>query len=642
MTTTPAADEAPATGADDRGHGSVDTLEARDEQGGAIAGAPEEPIANLRGWPAVLDYLLWCLVPLAIVLMTTGFFPGSSPSQLSWMLGAGQIECLNNMGLSAFSSYCNQIGAPVGSPLLSGLPQTYLGALLNHLPLIDAWRAYMIVAVLTIVGSYAAGVAVLKRFGAPTWLASLGTFVYLTSSTVLMLNGYIYTFHGFVMVPAATWAVFTSLRLFRQGRRVPALLIAFVTAWLMVFTDGYAFITSTVLVLAIGIAWLVGDTPLRNKLWGGIGWAVAVGSGALAYLSYIPAGSTHPHTGLGSFRFYGADVISFLVPSPTNYWAADMPWKGVLGRLWGTSDNQFGNYFGYISLGLVVTLIVLGALRRGSARRGELIALLVVGVVCAILSLGPNLKFGNVATGRLSQDNLPADLTRFALPTSFLYENVPGFQDMRATYRSFVITRWVLVVLAVVALVMLLRTRAKVLVPFLALLLLLDSMPDFAKQIANREFSRVQLDSTRTNFAVNLALMIKPGDKALILPSSNDFLASAFVPFTGGTSYNVGIDKNLEYSRDNWPASVTATAKSYGSPKFGDDACALLHSDATVIVLSYQGLLTGAVDSATIPTAEPALVTRAQDVAHLDRFAITETTSGIALRIRPDQDCTGS
>ena len=586
--------------------------------------------------------LAWVVPPLLLTVITSGFFPGFSPSKLSWMLGAGQIQCLHNMGVAAFSSYCTQIGAPVGAPLLSGLPQTYLGALLSYLPLIDAWRAYMIVGVLTVVGSYLAGVAVLRRFGAPTWMASIGTFVYLTSSTVLALNGYIYTFHGFIMLPAATWAVFISLDLFRRGRFVAAVLIAVACAWVMAFTDGYAFVTSTVLILGIGIAWLLGDTAARNKLVGSIGWAVAVGTGVLAYLSYIPPGGARPQSVMGAFRYRGADLLTFFIPTPTNFWAAEMPWNGMLQRLWGTGDNQLGNYLGYVALGLAVTLILLGALRRGAPHRGELAALVGVGVVCAILSLGPDLKFANFADTPIPAGNLPASSTRFPLPTAFLYEHVPGFQDMRATYRSFVVTRWVLVVLAVVALVMVLRTRAKKLVPLLAFLLVLDSIPNFPKQIRYLELNRAQLDATRAGFGIDLPQMIKPGDKALILPTGNDFLANTFVPFTGGSSYNVGIDKNVTYSTASWPATVRAAARTYGSPQFADNACSLLLSDASVIVLSYQDLRAGAAYAAATPGPDPTLIERAREVVRLDRFATTETPSGIALRIRPDHDCAGS
>ncbi|WP_353648253.1 hypothetical protein ABLG96_15560 [Nakamurella sp. A5-74] len=654
MTTSAAGDDAagdriaPAAAVRSTGDPSaaVDTLEHDDGRvgEGTTASSPSETgstaATRYERRSAWLGNLLWVVPPLGLTLITTGFFPGFSPAKLSWMLGAGQIECLNTMGFAAFRSYCTQIGAPVGSPLLSGAPQTYLGLLLSYLPLIDAWRAYLIVGVLTVAGSYLAGVAVLRRFGAPTWLASLGTFVYLTSSTVLALNGFVYTFHGFVMLPAATWAVFTSLERFRRGRYVSAALIAFACAWLMAFTDGYAFVASTVMILGIGLGWLLGDTAGRKKLAGGIVWAVALATGSLAYLSYIPPGGAHPQASMGSFRYLGADLLTFFIPSPSSYWASGMPWNGVLQRLWGTGDNQLGNYLGYVALGLAVTLVLLGALRRGAPHRGQLWSLVGVGVVCAILSLGPNLKFANFADIPIKPGNLPAGETRFTLPTAFLYEHVPGFQDMRATYRSFTVTRWALVVLAVVGLVMVLRTRARMLVPFLAILLVLDSVPNLAKQISNRQLSRAQLEVTRADFGIHLTQMIGPGDKALILPNANDFLASGFVPFTGGSSYNVGIDKNVAYSMASWPAPVRLAARTYGTAKFADNACALLHSDASVIVLSYLDLRAGAVNAAVTPGPDPALVQRAKDVARLDRFATTETPSGIALRLRPDQDCT--
>ncbi|WP_029138208.1 hypothetical protein [Nakamurella lactea] len=629
-----ASDAIPASNAADSGPAVLDERTPSDE---ALQG--DDPVTGKRGptWRHRLIVLGWTVPPLTMVLALTGFFPRLSPPALAWFLGAGNIECTANSGFDAFANWCSQVGEPLGSPLLSGLPETYIGAWLSYLPWVDAWQAYRLMSAICIVVGFAGAFSLLRRWGAPIWIGSLGAYVYLSSPTVLMLNGYTFTFTGYVLLPAALWLALKSFDMFAADRRWTAVTIAAMTSWVMVFTDGYSFIGGAVAIACLGIGWLLSAGPTRSqKLWGAGSWIVGLLSGTVAYLAYIPSGSSHPSVGIGAFRFYGLDLLTLVVPSPANWWSRDMPWKAILQKLWGVPDNQLGNYIGIVTAGLIVVAVVMGAMRRSTWRGRELLALSIAGLLALLLALGPALKVANFPSGTVVGSNMPADQAVLSLPTAWLYEHVPGFMDMRATYRTFTVTRLALVLIACVGLVMVWRSRRwRLLAPVLAVLLLVDSSSAISYQLRDRAAAHDHVEFIRDVFEPNLRTMIQPGERALILPSTNDFLATAIVPFTGGQSYNVGVDKNHELSRGEWPESVSDAIAAYGKPTFPDAACRLLNTDADVVVLTYVSLFKGGITTAEGPIVEPKLRARAQQIATDGRFEATETSTGIALRKGP-------
>ncbi len=598
-----------------------------------LDGSPRRMTWQHRAWVAV-----WTAPPVVLLLAMMGFWPGLSPTPLAWLLGAGNIECTANSGFEQFVSWCDQVGAPIGSPLLSGLPQTYFAAWLTYLPGIDAWDAYRLMSAVCIAAGFAGGYALLRRWTAPVWLSALASYLYLASPSVLLLNGYTFSFHGYILMPAGLWLALKSFDLFGAGRTVVASAITLATAWLLIFTDGYSFIGGAVALLVFGIAWILTPGPSRKqKIWGSAVWAASLLSGVAAYLLYVPSGSTHPAVGIGVFRFYGVDALTLVLPSPLSWWARNMPWNTTIGRLWGSSDNLFGNYLGIVCLALIVVAIAMGVLRRASPRGRELIALALVGLATLVLSFGPALKIADFANDLIQGQNVPLDQTRLWLPTSWLYEYVPGFMDMRATYRTFTVTRFVAVALACLGLAAIwrLRKQVRLLAPVLAVLLVLDLSVDVPRQIRARAGAHKQMDLVRTQILPDLKTMIQPGEVALILPAGNDFVATALVPFTGGTSYNVGVDKNHDLSRDNWPSQVKSAIANYGKAAAPDAVCRLLKNGADVIVLSYYSMYQAGVNSATGPIQMANLQKNAQKIAATGRFDTQQTSSGIALRRGP-------
>ena len=596
-------------------------------------GPPPTAANRLRRW---IPTLAWS-VPLFLVVITLQGLLSGSPSALVWSTGAGNIECIARLGWSQFTERCQQVGAPFGSPLLIGLPQTYLGAWLTYLPAIDAWRAYKIVTALCCAIGFAGAIALFRRWNVPVWLAAVGAALYLSSPTLISLSAFTFTFHGYVQLPAYLWLLLRSLDGFAAGRRLVPVLLAVGTCLLVVFTDGYSFMGTAVLMVVVGLGWVLSRRlPWRTRVIGLITWGAALVGSAGLYLVYIPSGGVDLKVGIGAFRSLGLDVITLFLPGPSLWYAGRAPWRNTLLDLWGDGSNQTTNYLGLFAVGLVVVAVVSGLLRPRTAGGRERLTLALGGLACLVLSFGPALKVANVKTPISPSWDVPLSGTRMWLPTALLYEHVPGFTEIRATYRIFAVTRFALIALAIVGVAALWRTRARWLAPALTVLMVLEASVNPVRQLRTNDAAYDLTAALRSGMLADLQSLVRPDETTLILPASNDFLATAMVPFTGATSYNIGVDKNFSLAQPQWPEQVKQTVTDFRRGDISVSGCALLRSGAVdVLVLEYVPLSAGVRTAA--PDAE--LQAKAEKIAAAGEsagsFTVTRTRTALSLRAGP-------
>jgi hypothetical protein len=577
-------------------------------------------------------------VPIGVVLALYGFWPGRSPPALSWLLGAGGAQCVAEESFfGGLVSHCSAVGAPFGQPLLQGLPQTFLAAWVAELPWIDAWDAYKLVGILTTVAGFLAFAALLRRWRAPHWIAVVGAFLYLSSITVLSLNGYTFTFHGYVMLPAYCWLALRSLDLFENGRRWVAVSIAAATSLLMVFTDGYSFVGGSIVIAAlVTVWWIKAEPPVRARSEAAGAWFGSLLLAAGAYYLYTPRGSIDTPVGLGAFRLLGIDLITLFLPSPKLWWAQRLGIGDGLMELWGSGSNIVGNYVGVSAIALTVVATLFVQRRRFDSRSiREATAIAIAGLVALVLSFGPALKVARFETPIEPGWDLPLSETTVWLPTALVYEHLPAFSSMRATYRLFTVTRFALVLAASLGLIAVWQSRNRRFAPVLAALLVLETSPSPTREFRIRAGSYEHVAAVRNEYLPGMAALIEPGDRVLILPTINDFLASAVIPFTDGKSFNVGVGKNYVLSRSHWPDTVQAAALAYGKPAFTEAACAALADDVDVIVLTYVPLRQGGIRWPADEAAVEQLRAVAQSVAAEGAFEVSESSAGLSLRPGP-------
>ena len=553
---------------------------------------------------------------------------------------------------SAQTQWCHAVGYPVGAPLLTGLPQIYVGWLLSYVPGVDVWAANSVSLAfydsLAMFGCF----VLLRRWGAGRWIAVLASTLYLTSISTLFLNGFAYTFTGYILLPFYLAAGIFLMDAFSRGARWRPVTGMIILALLMVFTDGYSFFGAALVLCVTAFLRLMATRFSSPGAWWAMGTLVAsIGSSAVLYTIYVP-GSAYEQgtTGLGVFRYLGLDVATLVIPVDSSWYPGLLGIDDTRPPLWGDGSNISSNYVGFSVLALALWLVVVG--RRGLTRTSkvEVGALLIAGVAALVLSFGPALKVYEVARQISPPWEVPASMTTLPLPTSWLYENVPGFTEMRATYRWFLVTRFATIVAACLALGLISRARvvrgqqspstmdppasriqSKKLqsssrgwrsagTALVAIVLVFESSANVPQQLLVSKNATLKVDYIRNGIVADARGLLRDDERVLFLPTENDRLADVVIPIAKAVSYNTGGDKNYGLARAAWPASIEEAAVAYGTKNENRRYCEALKGDVHAIVLPYISLNYGALITGDRSTEDRAMKKHALAIAGDDRF----------------------
>jgi hypothetical protein len=208
------------------------------------------------------------------------------------------------------------------------------------------------------------------------------------------------------------------------------------------------------------------------------------------------------------------------------------------------------------------------------ARRSRLLWFLVVaGLGALIMSFGPSLKVGDhrpaysLENQALTYD-MPASDATASLHTARLYEDVPGVNVMRATYRWYVLTRLVLILTAAVGVQRLLvvagRSDRRVIYQGIILVTAAAAVVELMPPVRSDFDTYRSFDKQRQQLAAlagELDAAIPIDSRVAFTPNTptdaaNDYLAGYLVPLGDYESYNLGGDKSLSLAIDSWPPSV--------------------------------------------------------------------------------------
>jgi hypothetical protein len=533
-------------------------------------------------------------VALLYVLYLHGYLPGMSEVPLAALFGTGAIQCLHDQGVSSLWTWCMSLGLPIGAPRLTGLPQVYLGWLFSYIPGLGARGAHQLTAFLFDALAFFGAYRLLRRWEIPRWISLLSTVSFLTAVNVLILNGFPYTLTGYLLLPASTYAALWTLDRLDEGKLSKAVVGVVAVSLLMVFTDGYAFFGSALVICCFVLAWVVRGWSKRGpgrSVRGGLLWFSALAGSALLYALWVPKGAYETHVDLELFGLLGVDLATLVVPSNRFVFprllGLDVPELAT----WGIRDTPPTNYLGFLTLAVVIGYATrLGRGRSAGSHVRELIILGVAGLVALILSLGPTLKIGQLQPG--------LDASILTLPTAWLYENVPGVSEMRAANRWLIVTRMALVFIGAAGLSALwTRWRGPsllrgTLIVVLAAFMALETMPNLWNVVSERRRSTALIQFLNEGILAEADELLLDDEIVLVLPSVNDFLANYLVPMTGTKSYNVGGDKNYRLSVSEWPTAVIAARADYGLDA-GDSFCRALTADTDAIVLPYMSPFSG-------------------------------------------------
>lgn len=550
------------------------------------------------------------LLPVYVGLLPLyKLWPGQMPTLPISLLEFGSSACLAQQPWSTLT--CPTIGMPRGLVVAFGLPVIWLAALLQRLGGWDVATAYRIAEALLVLVALLAATRFFRLFTdarpmqqpSGFWLALFVAALYLMAPNVSREDVHGALRMGFALVPAYLLADVFYARAVRDGASLPRLALGWWGLVLLrtfaLFCDGYSFVMA---LLVAGLLWaftllpMLLHGPRRRALLGALLALASVVLPVLLYRLYV-AESQYPTMPLDFFRGQGIDAYFFVVPA-VSLWlptllglAVDVP--GPVVHSVGPSSHLV--YLGY-------ALFAGGALAawrlwRRDLRAGPLgLALTVGGLAALLLSLGPEFKWMNFDWNASREITFQTYLMRagegrFALPTAWLYEHVPGIEIMRALYRWVLLPRLALLAALATGLAWLLARGtwpSRLAAAVLGLLALAESLPNLPAQLERGATNARIYAATQAGPVAGLRALTQPGERAVFMPlhdrpSRNPYLANLLCAEAALRCYDVGGDKSRRISADVWPEPIAAIAEGEQSLRAARRALASRLVDVVIV-----------------------------------------------------------
>ncbi len=482
--------------------------------------------------------------------------------------------------------YAHDFGIPTPAPIVFGLPGAYPAGLAIGAGM-HPGDAYALVLCLWLAVAFW-GAARVAKLWLPAPLASLAAATWLTLPLVWNHAHYSMLSMGFALLPTYHLALLTLLRRPPVTRRqTVGLAVGYaLAASVAVFMDGYTFVFFAVgasALLAAGL-WTQPDQRRALLRFGlplhALSLALAVG----LYRAYV-GHTTFYQEPMEAFRGWGVDLRFLVLPSRGTHWLAD-----AVGLSEPRSTlEQFGDASVW-QTSFLLPLLLAGGWAAWRTRARFTLAVVAVALFAGWMALGPSVKYHHLrplALQAAPNPLMPAELAGPRTGTSLLSKHLPGFKNMRASYRWLGLTALALWLLVIVWLAQPgARRRWLVLLG----ILLLNLPNPLAKWRAALDY-RTNLRQLDGDVLADLRQTLVPRERVAFLPFGNDFLINYLAPQLDIRAYNIGGDKNLAQARLAWPATLQAFPMLQVDADFVPRVHALLQHDADAVVLPYFDLL---------------------------------------------------
>lgn len=545
-----------------------------------------------------LAFVMVFLLAIMFVLFMHGIMPGVMLPTL------GQVVVVSGYSASfanqdVFSIYSEFFGYPKPAPIATGLVFSLPAALLIKAGLHPA-DAYSSIAAIFFIVAFAAAFRIGQMFGLTKWLAILGALLWLSMPVIWGHAGYAMLCVGIALLPFYFW---TALNFFRcdgayneqHYAKSAALYVA--ACLIAIFVDGYSF-----MMFAVGSSILAGYLYVRFRerrlRFVKFLFPVHVAGFALAYIlfvSYIGRMQYDPSP-LEFFRGWGADLTFFAAPSFGKHWLWDALGLSVLRP----GTNFFGDPSVWITtFTLPLAVAGLAAWWRTRTQNAFATFFLLVAVFGFYMSLGPSLKINStrpqemIAAGQLD-GMMPSELAVASTGSAWLSENLPGFKNMRASYRWSALGMfglWALIVL------MLSRERgwAKFFILIVVVFLIVSNLPHIDRKWKQDISYRDKFFRIDKELVADFGEVLSRNELIAFLPYRNDFLVTYLAPRLGIRTYNIGGDKSLFEALKHWPTIMQQFQMGMVDANFADRVLLLLiRKEADAVVLPYIDMLSAA------------------------------------------------
>lgn len=486
-----------------------------------------------------------------------------------------------------FNVYAHNFGYPTPAPIVFGLPGAYPTGLLIGAGL-HPGDAYALVLWLWLAVAFWGANRVGRLFGLATPVSALGAALWLTLPLVWNHAHYSMLSMGFALLPAYIAAPLALVRepLVRRRHRVLLACQYALTALIAVFMDGYTFVffavASTLLLL-----WTAATDagPRRHLLRFGL--PVHFLSLAFAYRLYTAyVGQSEFHVEpMEAFRGWGVDLRFLVVPTQGTHWLFD-----ALGLSEPRSTvEQFGDASVWQTTFLVPILLA-GAVGWWHVRSRMALIFLAMALFGGYMALGPSVKCHDtrpIALQAHPDPLMPPELAGVHTGTSLLSKHLPGFKNMRASYRWMGLCAlgfWLLLLLWLAQPGA--RHRYSVM-----LVILLFNLPHPQEKWLTAIDYRNKLRQLDRELLDDLSQTLHRQERVAFIPFGNDFIINYLASRLDIRAYNIGGDKNLAKARMQWPAVLQQFPMGQIDGGFAPRVRLLLQADADAVVLPYFDML---------------------------------------------------
>ena len=552
-------------------------------------------------------------LPFAVALSIVAVIYGAVPfialptlGQALWISSFAQSFA--NSGWP--SIFVHNFGLPVPAPIAFGLSGALVeSAMLAATPLNPA-DAYSTTTLLFLALALWGSKRYASALGAPARYALALALVWATMPVIWAHSGYSMLSIGIALLPLYLWTTHRLCEAIdaRRSRTIAisALALAAV-ACLAVFTDGYTFVMFAFGSLVQYAGWLKRSSGRRVRLLA-VGMPIYAADFGLAFVLYRQFVGTQSFAAdpLSVFRGVGVDVTMLVQPTQGLLWLWD-----VLRISTPRSDSA---YFGDASVWLTTFIapIAIAGLAGFvlSKNKTHGIPLLVLGMLATYLALGPSLKVHSVrpdadrAAGNF-QAAMPPEYAVAPTGTAYLSTHVPGFRNMRASYRWSALTVlafWALFVLLIAELSRRDRNKAAW---WLLGLMMVSNLPNPESGLTYSEVRHYE-HQVRVHAPLHFRDQFAQLDQSIVadfrqdapkdgitafFPQGNDFLAAYLAAASNTHTYNIGGDKNVALAQEHWPASISTLFASDTTTLAGNIERTLGDRSVRAVVISYVDLL---------------------------------------------------